>query len=509
MPQHFGYNYEEADHLIVLFEDEGDSASALGDAFKRTFDQWKPLKFRLHIYDGQDDWLEAANSETKDSHRTLWLVDLLTKGTQPKAANAVDTLLEECKLRDRYYANSFAAIRNQGELGGLAVALIAFREKIPFRYTSKYTHQEKSTASDQTFLLGYLASLGTENQLGSEFFVSKEELSAFSERIYASAWKSVAELAGMSGRRRVDFALLVGPANELRWTREELRYMGWEVSSHSFAAGQCFRVSPPGKAIIGVLCATRTMGLISMALLTQAVLQHFRPWTLVGLGYAATMKSEDYKIGDVVVGTHVDHYLENAKAIPVEKLDGCGCAGFSLELSGEEIKLDDALNELVLDLDHYESAYSDFCGRTAELSKSAIEKQVATRAGFSNLSNNIDWSDYVAKEPSIRGGIIASGFIVGAALEFSQFLHSKRNRKYAALEMETWGLAAACHYEKRSKHKPEMTLILQGISDYADNKKNTVSDEQALQMLATKAAVQAFCASVKAGFLRSVPPGEK
>jgi nucleoside phosphorylase len=63
-------------------------------------------------------------------------------------------------------------------------------------------------------------------------------------------------------------------------------------------------------------------------------------------------------------------------------------------------------------------------------------------------------------------GPIASGPILVAATAFAKWLR-ERNRSYLAVEMEAAGLLAACS----ERVGPTRSLVLRGISDYADHRK--------------------------------------
>ncbi len=71
------------------------------------------------------------------------------------------------------------------------------------------------------------------------------------------------------------------------------------------------------------------MGQTKASLLTERLIARWQPRTLVVIGLAGGIGGE-VLVGDVVVGTQVDAYLENSKAIP-----GNGQQEFTFQVAGE------------------------------------------------------------------------------------------------------------------------------------------------------------------------------
>lgn len=71
------------------------------------------------------------------------------------------------------------------------------------------------------------------------------------------------------------------------------------------------------------------MGSVKAGLITQRLISQWKPRTLVMLGIAAAL-SKDVHIGDVVIASQVDAYLENSKAISATNRDG-----YEFTFSGE------------------------------------------------------------------------------------------------------------------------------------------------------------------------------
>lgn len=193
-----------------------------------------------------------------------------------------------------------------------------------------------------------------------------------------------------------------------------------------------------------------SMGPTKAGLITQRLVNEYKPNTLVMLGIAAGL-SGDVKLGDVVVATVVDAYMENSKAEGQDE--------FSFALSGEVYR---PSGDLVNFAQNFQFAHRDAFQQW--LRKCSNE--------LLGLFPNEEYLDNLIKEGLIRdkahliAGHIASGPTVGAAEAFNNWL-KRRNRKYLALEMEAAGLMAAVYEEAT----PRRTLVLRAVSDYGDQRK--------------------------------------
>jgi nucleoside phosphorylase len=199
------------------------------------------------------------------------------------------------------------------------------------------------------------------------------------------------------------------------------------------------------------------MGSVKSSLITQRLISQWKPRTLVMLGIAAAL-SNDVHIGDVVIASQVDAYLENSKAIPTT-----GGKRFEFTLSGEVYR---SSSDLLHAAQNFEFVYGEIfqdwrvnCMRELQqlVPKVSLEQLLASK----QLHDQVQMID----------GHLASGPTVGAAPAFKNWLKT-RDRKYLALEMEAGGLMAAA-YEQAD---PKRTLVLRGISDDGDEQKKKLDD---------------------------------
>ncbi|MCP4657532.1 MAG: 5'-methylthioadenosine/S-adenosylhomocysteine nucleosidase, partial [bacterium] len=144
-------------------------------------------------------------------------------------------------------------------------------------------------------------------------------------------------------------------------------------------------------------------------------------------------------------------YLDQAKVVP--GLDST----FELEAGGAPYRCSDDLVHAAQELAF---AHPENHLRRQERGKRDLQESV-TPDDFDKLLGN-----WMRKQPQFTVGPIASGPVVGAAQQFTNWL-KKINRKYLALEMEGGGMLAAVS----SRSDPTRSLILRGISDRGDKRK--------------------------------------
>ena len=190
------------------------------------------------------------------------------------------------------------------------------------------------------------------------------------------------------------------------------------------------------------------MGPTEAALACEQFINRRQPKTIVMLGIAAGL-NEDVKLGDVVLVKDVNMYLERAKAV-----DGKTGETFEFQPGGTPYSCSKNLVRASLNL---ESAHSNLYQQWQSVSKTDL-----TNDQFNELLQK----HYIREQPVFLSGSIASGSVVGAAKPFVGWI-KKINRNYLALEMESGGMLAAVY----GHSEPKKTLILRGISDFGDDRK--------------------------------------
>lgn len=190
------------------------------------------------------------------------------------------------------------------------------------------------------------------------------------------------------------------------------------------------------------------MGPSRAAIVAEKLIQHWQPATVVSLGIAAGIH-EDVKVGDVVVASQIDNYLDSGKAVD-------GTAGFEIKRSGDSFQADHVLLGRVRNLEFKHAA---IYGKWREL---AQQRQAALGLPMKTLLAG----GLVRELPETCEAHLASGPLVGASAQFVAWLKAG-DRAYKALEMEAGGLAITAHMSSgRTK-----ALAIRGLSDYGDARK--------------------------------------
>jgi len=195
---------------------------------------------------------------------------------------------------------------------------------------------------------------------------------------------------------------------------------------------------------------------------------------------------DQMRLGDVVAATHVNNYLDRAKAVP----DGAG--RFDFIPAGDPYRCSEAPLHGARNLKFAHKTLFD----TWETDGNADLLRHVPGEHFQALLEK----DMIRDTPVFFDGPIASGPIVASSDEFVAWLKSI-NRTYLAVEMEGGGVLAAA-----SSHvDPASTMILRGISDFGDQRKKELDriGRGGLRAYAMSNAVRMLWSLLGAGL---VPP---
>jgi WD40 repeat protein/nucleoside phosphorylase/uncharacterized protein YjbI with pentapeptide repeats len=240
----------------------------------------------------------------------------------------------------------------------------------------------------------------------------------------------------------LDFAVLIALQEEFEQVYGSIIPMG-----EPLPVGQETAYVFTAQGYTGCIACVGKMGPAAMADLSRSILERFKPRLICVIGIAGGLE-KSLRLGDVLVADQADDYLHTAKAV------SSGDDGFDFQLSGEAFPTHSACIATLRNWSNTAKAafekWQQEGGR--ELDAATVPENLRSQVGF---------------RPSIAIGHIATGNVVGASAEFTRMLQ-RRDRKLAALEMESSGMLSAVH-----KHRPEtMTLVLRGISDFADERKS-------------------------------------
>lgn len=215
----------------------------------------------------------------------------------------------------------------------------------------------------------------------------------------------------------------------------------------------CFQYSGQHqRSYQGVATFVGDMGPTDTSVVVQELVTEWQPQTIIMLGIAGAL-DRDIKLGDVVVATVVDNYLANAKATSTSTDEG-----FAFHLSGDPYRCS---HELIEQVRHFQFAYALGYNAWRTMCFDSLQDVFTKKNQRQAIRDGL-----LHKETKLVTGHIASGSIVGTTAAFARFLRG-RDRKYAALEMEAAGMLTAVN---RMKAAPQ-TLVIRGISDFADERK--------------------------------------
>jgi len=250
-----------------------------------------------------------------------------------------------------------------------------------------------------------------------------------------------------AGVRQVDIAVLVALKEEFRqlhpWLGSDVQPVEEDGQTYYL-----FCAAGPAGPYQGVALFMGDMGSTAAAIVSTKMMNRWQPATVALVGIAAGMH-RDVRLGDVVVATQIDAYLERAKAVD-------DAEQFVLSTSGEVYRADRAILGRVENLEFgHQSAFAEWralCASTLEREGLRLDDQP------SGLP--------LRPQPSIHEGHLASGPIVSASANFGDWL-KRRDRSYLALEMESGGVLMATYHKEQAPR----TLVVRGISDFGDARK--------------------------------------
>lgn len=179
--------------------------------------------------------------------------------------------------------------------------------------------------------------------------------------------------------------------------------------------------------------------------LTEKALTFFDTQAVILVGLAGAL-DKDLRLGDVIVASEVSEFLASSKV--VQKKDS-----FLLQYSGDHWPTDFALKNCAQNFEF-----------TSKGSFNTWQRRV--RSFRNNLGLTSKQLSKAGDFPEIRVGHVASGDSVSASEAYKAELKGI-DRKFLALELESAGVLRSAH----NRSKTVRTMVLRGISDFADERK--------------------------------------
>lgn len=225
--------------------------------------------------------------------------------------------------------------------------------------------------------------------------------------------------------------------------------------------------------VMGDMAPTRA------GIVAEKLLGKWQPELIVMLGIAGGIH-KDVRVGDVIVATQVDNYVEGAKVSDDEKT-------IKFERTHDSFKSDGGVVDRARNFEFSESA------RYSAWKAAGAARHQALLAAHPNLGPEV-----LAVEPEVREGHVASGPVVLVSKNFAQWIKDG-DRACLAVEMEAAGMMIAAYLDPNKTS----TLVLRGISDLADDRKATLDQVGggALRALAMSNVTSFLWALFEAGVL--------
>lgn len=228
------------------------------------------------------------------------------------------------------------------------------------------------------------------------------------------------------------------------------------------------------------------MGTNRTGVIVEKVLGRWSPSAVVLVGIAGGIHG-DVRLGDVIVASEVNNYLEGAKV--------GGASGSAFQRGSDSFKTSNALLDRVRNLEFAGPAHfhrwQAGCG--------------ARRAALPPNANALVGDGLLREKPAQREGHIASGPLVVTSREFVAWIR-EGDRSCLGVEMEAGGLVIATHMDPSGSE----ALVIRGVSDFGDDRKAKLDDigEGVLRQYAMQNAVEFLWCLMEAGVLPQRPGGE-
>jgi len=248
----------------------------------------------------------------------------------------------------------------------------------------------------------------------------------------------------MSRETRYDLGLIIPTREEFDYVRECIPLVPITGEDNRY----WYEFPIPGDRT-GVVHVLFDMGLTVAASGATRLLDRFDPEVLAVLGIGGALGG-DLRLGDVVVGSAVQEYLKAARASP----DAAGHTTF--QPAGDAWPLAERLRSFTAHFPYVAEAQHDSWIRSA-------------RARGVNDGLPLSTTHGARRAPSYSLQPIASGDVLVTDPAFRDWLLS-HDRKRGIVEMEAAGAARTVKEHDRGTD----LLVLRGVSDFADARKDTL-----------------------------------
>jgi nucleoside phosphorylase len=290
---------------------------------------------------------------------------------------------------------------------------------------------------------------------------------------------AVSAVQPIDASETVDVAIVVA-------LREEFRVLHRQVASAATViedAGQhYYRFEASSERERPYRCIATFIGEMGpgfAGVVTQKLIDRWKPGVVVVVGIAAGLH-KDVRVGDVMIASQVDNYMDATKAVDAPS------DAFVLLHGGNSFQVDAALVARVRNFEfQHADLYNAWRNRT-------LERFTKLPAAAQALSDKV-----IRSRPELIDGHLACGPVVGASGNFTGWLQ-RRDRNIRALEMESGGTMISAHLSPGT-----IGMVVRGISDLGDDRKSQLDSigDGCLRTHAMETALNLLWSIMRVGLL--------
>jgi nucleoside phosphorylase len=277
----------------------------------------------------------------------------------------------------------------------------------------------------------------------------------------------------------VDVALIVALREEFRVLHRQIAATATVVEDAGQHYYQFEASSVRERPYRSVATFIGEMGPGFAGVVTQKLIDRWKPETVVVVGIAAGLH-KDVRVGDVMIASQVDNYMDATKAVDAPN------DAFVLLHGGNSFQVNAAL---VARVRNFEFQHTDVYNSWRDRSAERFAKLPATAQALSDK--------VVRSRPELIDGHLACGPVVGASGNFASWLQT-RDRNIRALEMESGGTMISAHLSPGT-----IGMVVRGISDLGDDRKSQLDNigDGCLRTYAMETALDLLWSIMNVGLL--------
>lgn len=255
---------------------------------------------------------------------------------------------------------------------------------------------------------------------------------------------------GHQKKEKFDFLVIIPLKEEFRTFKELIHIKDTRI----YNGESYFILEFPKSNYTGIAVICHGSGITRATNITNKALSFFDVRMVINIGIAGGL-NEDIKLGDIIVAKYIIEYQANSKVTPIPESDET----YQTDSSPEYFKINHVLEQLINNFEFTEE-------------KLFKQMQNVLSEAFKELEiDNNNLNKIVNNRPMYYTGKIASGNTVIAAKPFIDKI-KKIDRKIDIVEMEAAGIMHATS----ERPNPIPTIIIRGISDFADERKKALDN---------------------------------